>query len=198
MWDSLPAEVQDLILSHARVDNEACVVACLLDVDDVAHTTTPRPVVRCKGYWNAQRTAVACTLDVAALPRVNDLFEYIDPSAGFDDRLHLASDGQLVMPGEPVPWPWDSSELFIRGWHTVGTLQRVVHKPYGAFHGVTKATTPMVVTNYVVKTELMLTEQELRAMQARSDEEIAHDYGRYIMDNYSDFDDPPWASSLGG
>lgn len=124
--------------------------------------------------------------------------EYIDPGAGFDDRLHLASDGRLVMPGEPVPWPWDSPELrFIRHWHTVGKLQRVVHKPYGAFHGVTKATTPTVVTNCVVTTELMLTEQELRAMQARSDEEIARDYDRYIVDNYSDFDDPPWAHLLG-
>lgn len=192
MWDSLPAEVQDLIVEHARVDNEARVVACLLEVDDEAFTTTPRPVVRCKGYWNAQRTAVACTLDVAALPRVNDTVEYIDPSAGVDDRLHLASDGRLVIPGEPVPWPHPPEWRFVRHEHTVGKLQRVVHKPYGAFHGVTKGTTPTVVTNCVVKTELMLTEQELRAMQARSDEERLRDYGRYIMDNYSDFDDPPW------
>ena len=164
MWDDLDDDARGLIAQAAR--REAVRVVCCQGAD---------PVFMVDGFWNARRTAFACSLDLDNVPMVScadlDRLHSFDPQRYYDDGIHRTESGLLAM--------WDQTfcvtsqdeegptgpQEFYHGWEVVGKVELHVHG-VSHFHGVDKATSAVAsATNCVLRANSnftrLLSEQEL-------------------------------------
>jgi len=163
MWDDLDDDARGLIAQAAR--REAVRVVCCQGA--YRAYVPPETVFMVDGFWNARRTAFACSLDLNNVPMVScadlDRLHSFDPRRYYDDGIHRTESGLLAI--------WDQKfwshkkEEFYHGWEVVGKVERHVHG-VSHFHGVDKATSAVAsATNCVLRANSnftrLLSEQEL-------------------------------------
>jgi len=159
MWDALDGDVRQIVLDAARSPPKT---VALCRQPDTMHTA-PKGVFVVDGFWKADRSAFACTIDLDRLPTLHTALAKVHsriPSREHIDRIHLASDGSLIMFNH---YP---------GWAVIGRVERRSHGKYGAFHGVQRGTSTSIETNCVLlastATTRLLSMEELREHELRA------------------------------